>query len=253
MASLEQIKNLVKSEEYDFLRNDPRLGNNIILLGVGGSHAYGTNIEGSDLDLRGVALNTRQEILGTHKFQSVVDDKTDTTIFSVNKAIDMLTDCNPNIIELLGLRPEHYLQISAVGQELIDNRKLFLSKRAVKTFGGFANNMLKNLYNGGMSETKMPKHQMHTIRLYLTGIDVLEKGEIITYRESDLEDLMKIRLGAFIDDSGKVKDSFYDLVKDYEYKLQQAAAASTLPEQPDYNAIFELRASINERVVLGTI
>lgn len=251
MASLEQIKNLVKSEEYDFLRNDPRLGSNIILLGVGGSHAYGTNIEGSDLDLRGVALNTRQEILGTHKFQSVVDDKTDTTIFSVNKAIDMLTDCNPNIIELLGLRPEHYLQISAVGQELIDNRKLFLSKRAVNTFGGFANNMLKRL--NSTKDAKVPKHQMHTIRLYLMGIDVLTKEEIVTYREDDHDELMSIRLGAYVDSNGNPLDSFYDLVQHYEGKLQAAAESSKLPEVPNYNEIFKLRAGINERVVLGTI
>ena len=31
--NIEQIKEKLKSEEYDFLRTDPHLGNNIILLG----------------------------------------------------------------------------------------------------------------------------------------------------------------------------------------------------------------------------
>ena len=50
-------------DEYKFLREDPHLGNNIILLGLGGSHAYGMNKEGSDIDIRGIALNSKDEIL----------------------------------------------------------------------------------------------------------------------------------------------------------------------------------------------
>lgn len=34
---------LMNSSEYDFLRNNERLGDRIMLLGLGGSYAYGTN------------------------------------------------------------------------------------------------------------------------------------------------------------------------------------------------------------------
>ena len=37
----ENIKELLESEKYDFLRTDKNLGDNIILLVVSGSHAYG--------------------------------------------------------------------------------------------------------------------------------------------------------------------------------------------------------------------
>ena len=37
--NLEQIKTTVQSSQYDFLRTNPSLGENIILLGLGGSHA----------------------------------------------------------------------------------------------------------------------------------------------------------------------------------------------------------------------
>ena len=52
---IEKIKKLLKSEHYDFLRANEHLGSNIILLGLGGSHAYGTDTENSDLIL-GVVL-----------------------------------------------------------------------------------------------------------------------------------------------------------------------------------------------------
>ena len=67
--TLEQIKDKVKSTEYNFIRMNKHLGNNIILLGLGGSYAYGTNIETSDLDIRGCALNSKSEILTNENFE----------------------------------------------------------------------------------------------------------------------------------------------------------------------------------------
>ena len=49
----EFIKEALNTEEYSFLHTNPHLGDNIILLGLGGSYAYGTNNETSDIDIRG--------------------------------------------------------------------------------------------------------------------------------------------------------------------------------------------------------
>ena len=65
--NIEEIKYKVASDEYSFLRDNPYLGSNIILLGLGGSHAYGTNVDTSDLDVRGCALNSKEEILTREK------------------------------------------------------------------------------------------------------------------------------------------------------------------------------------------
>lgn len=43
--TLGQIKKRLQSGEYDFLRTDEHLGRHIILLTLGGSHAYGTSME----------------------------------------------------------------------------------------------------------------------------------------------------------------------------------------------------------------
>ena len=145
--NLEQIKDTVKSKEYDFLRTDKNLGNNIILLTLGGSHAYGMDKEGSDLDVRGIALNSKEEILLAKDFEQVVDEPTDTTIYSFNKMIQLLTSNNPNTVEQLGCLPEHYLYLSNVGKELLSNRKMFLSKVCVHTFGGYASSQLRRMEN----------------------------------------------------------------------------------------------------------
>lgn len=62
--TIEEIKEMVSGEEYDFLRTNEHLGDKIIFLTLGGSYSYGTNVETSDVDVRGCALNSRSDILG---------------------------------------------------------------------------------------------------------------------------------------------------------------------------------------------
>lgn len=338
------FKALLNTPEYDFLRTNQHLGSNIILLGLGGSHAYGTNVPGSDVDVRGIALNSKTDILGVTNFNQVVDEATDTTIYSFNKIIELLSNCNPNTIEMLGLKPEHYLYLSAIGQELLNNRKLFLSKRALYSFGGYATSQLRRLDNKSMrtlaqaqqeqhilnsitnatnafpekyecfkdgegiklyldvsdnpdmdkeifmdinlthyplrdyksmwsdmknivseygkigqrnkkaiEHGKISKHMMHLIRLYLMCIDILEKEEIVTYREADLEYLLSIRYGKFLDEEGHPIDGFYDIINEFERRMDYAAENSSLPEKPDYKAINEFMMSVNERVIKGDL
>lgn len=144
---LQQIKSLVKSDEYVFLKDNAHLGDRIIMLGLGGSHAYGTNVETSDLDVRGCALNNKEEILTNQNFEQFVDERTDTTIYAFNKLVSLLCNCNPNTVEMLGLKPEHYLYLSPIGKELLDNKQLFLSKKAAQAFGGYATAQLRRLDN----------------------------------------------------------------------------------------------------------
>lgn len=130
-------------KEYKFLKEMKGL----TLVGLGGSHAYGTNIENSDLDLRGIALNSKEEILLGNDFSQIVDTKTDTTIYSFRRMIELLSNCNPNTIEILGLKKEHYLVCSSIGEELLTMKEAFLSKKAAATFGGYANAQLRGLDN----------------------------------------------------------------------------------------------------------
>lgn len=337
--TIEQIKEMVASRDYDFLRTNPHLGDNIIFLTLGGSHAYGTNASTSDVDVRGCATNSKSDLLGLTSFEQVVNTGTDTTVYSFNKLVQLLLNCNPNTIELLGCKPEHYFYMTDAGRALIENRRMFLTRRAVSSFGGYATQQLRRLQNalakGRMAQAEkeqmmlgsmeravksfermysdfdggsvklsvgdskqddldvevlcdvdlkkypvrdfsimlntlsnivsdykglnhrnkkkddnhLNKHAMHLIRLYLVCLDILEKGDIITYRGDDLELLMSIRNGAYMKEDGTYDAEFFHLVDLYEEKMKKAAEETSLPEAPDMKEVNDFVMSINDMVV----
>lgn len=336
--NIQQIKEKIQSPEYSFLTENPSLGENIILLGLGGSHAYGTSNENSDLDIRGIATNSKRNILISNDFEQVVDVLTDTTIYSFDKIIDLFCSCNPNTIELLGLKPEHYLYISPVGKEILDNKKIFLSKKAVHTFGGYANAQLRRLENKSarlvsqsqmeqhilksiehasvdfknryftmpedaiklyidtavqegydteifmdvilshyplrdfkdlwsemhaivksyskigkrnekaIEHDKLGKHMMHLVRLYYMCFDILEYGEINTYREEEHDFLMSIRNGDYLDENRQPIQKFYDIVDELETKLDYLKDHTNLPDNVDWELVNDFKASVNGRI-----
>jgi len=341
MMKIEQIKEKLRSEDYGFLREHKNLGSNIIVLTLGGSYAYGMNKENSDLDVRGIALNTKEEILLGTDFEQVADVDTDTVIYSFNKMLQLLANNNPNTIEILGCKPEHYLYLSEIGRELLANRKMFLSKICIHSFGGYAGSQLRRMENkaartveqakreafilrsienakydfksryyphsdsdlvlyldkaveegydteifmdvnlkhyplrdwAGMwnemksivssynkigkrnekaiAHDKLGKHMAHLLRLYMMCIDILEKEEIITYRQEEHDLLMDIRNGVYLDEHKQPGEAFYDLLNTYEKRLEYAAKHTSLPDTPDYKRIDEFKMYVNERIVKG--
>lgn len=342
---VKKIKELLDSPEYDFLRTNEHLAGKIGMLCLGGSLAYGTNLEGSgDVDLRGFAFESPKELIGmTKSFQQVVETKTDTTIYAFNKLIGLLIENNPNTIELLGCKPEHYFYLSDVGEELIKNRKMFLSHRCIRSFGGYAGQQLARLENAiardsltqrrkeehilismnnamasfeerfsdfengsmhlftaeskkeGMDseihinidlrnypvrdltgimneftniakqynklnhrnhkkdETHLNKHAMHLLRLYYMVIDILENGDIVTYREKERPFLLEVRKGKFMKEDGTYDSSFYDFRNELEKRFNYAAKNTSLPEKADMNKIEDFVYSVNEKVIRGEV
>lgn len=330
---------LMMEPEYGFLRTNKRLGGRVILLGLGGSYAYGTNNENSDIDLRGVTLPLRSDLLGLTSFEQYEDANTDTVVYSFNKIVKLLLECNPNTCEILGLDEGQYLIKTPIGQELVDNSGLFLSKRAARSFGGYASAQLRRLQNAiardslpqqereqhilnsvrraledfqgrygesacgsvklyvdravspGMdteifvdaSQSHMPlrdyqkmlaalhnvvrdydkigkrnkkkdgghlnKHAMHLIRLFMMAIDILEKGEIKTHRTDDLELLLKIRSGGFQKEDGTFDGEFYQMLGEYESRLEAAEKHSILPDHPDMEKVEAFVESVNLRAI----
>lgn len=180
---------LMLSSEYDFLRMNPRLADRIILLGLGGSYAYGTNNEQSDIDFRGITLNLPSDLLGLTEFEQYEDEHTDTVIYSFNKVVRLLLECNPNTMELLGLDEDQYLIKTELGQELLDHKDLFLSKRAAKSFGGYASAQLRRLQNAvardSMTQSERERHIYHSVQNALEDFQrknvLIDKGNIKIY------------------------------------------------------------------------
>lgn len=337
------FKALLQTTEYDFIRTQERLGNRIMLLGVGGSYAYGTNNEGSDTDFRGVTLQLPSDLIGLTEFEQYEDDRTDTVIYGFNKLVKLLLECNPNTCEILGLDEDQYLIKSELGQELIDNSRLFLSKRAIKSFGGYADAQLRRLQNAIARDTlpqsekekhilksvmnaledfnrrhsgkesgsirlyidraenpeldteifvdaeyrhfplrdytdlwgtmrtvvrdydkigkrnkkkddnHLNKHAMHLIRLFMMAIDILQKGEIITHRKDDLPTLLAIRKGEYMLPDGTFSPEFYEMLEEYEHKLEEAAAKTSLQDNPNMNDVERFVERVNRYAVTGEL
>ena len=337
------FKALMNTEQYDFLRMNERLGDRIMLLGLGGSYAYGTNNAGSDIDFRGVTLQLPSDLIGLTEFEQYEDDKTDTVIYGFNKMVRLLLECNPNTCEMLGLDEDQYLIKSALGQELIDHTDLFLSKRAIKSFGGYADAQLRRLQNaiardtlpqsdrekhilksvlnsledfnrryegdekngmrlyidkavnpeleteifvdsnykhfplrdytdlwGAMKtvvrdydkigkrnkkkdDNHLNKHAMHLVRLFMMAIDILEKHRICTHRREDLPLLLSIRRGEYMQSDGTFSPAFYEILEEYENRLDEAAAKTTLPDNPDMKKVSEFVERVNRYAVTGEL
>lgn len=337
--TVEQIKQLVAGPDYDFLRTDPHLGDRVMFLTLGGSYSYGTNTETSDIDIRGCTMNNASEIVGLSNFEQFVETNTDTTVYAFNKLITLLVNCNPNTIEMLGCRPEHYIFMTDLGQEMINNRKMFLSKRAAYSFGGYANQQLNRLeaalardrlaqaqkeehirrsmensvksfesrytdfeagsiklytdvskredfdreifadihlehfparqFNSMMNDlhnvlgtydklnhrnhkkddTHLNKHAMHLVRLYLMCIDIFEKEEVITYRETDHDLLMRIRNGEYMCPDGTYRAEFFTMIDGLKDRLDYAKANTSLPAHPNMKEVEEFVMSVNRRAL----
>lgn len=150
--NIQEMKNKINSQEYDFLRTNDKLKDNIILLTTGGSYAYGTNIDTpehvSDFDVRGVFLNSKQEILTMNCNEKPFENHDlDITIYPLKQIVGLLINSNPNTIEIMGTKEEHLFIITEEGRMLRDNIYLFLSKRAYASFGGYAIQQMRRLQN----------------------------------------------------------------------------------------------------------
>lgn len=110
-----------------------------------------------------------------------------------------------------------------------------------------------NNRNRKKDDIHLNKHAMHLIRLYMMCLDILEKGEINTYREKEHDLLMGIRNGHYQKEDGTFHNSFFEMVSDFEAKVKRAFEKSSLPEKPNYKKINDFVTSVNERIVKGEI
>lgn len=119
---------------------------NCILKVVAGSHAYGTNIQGSDWDERGIFTDSFQKTaLPFNKTEQVKFLVDDIVLFELSKFMPLLLTQNPNVIELLWTEKSDILYINDMGQLLIDHRKDFLTQQVKDSYIGYSLSQLKRI------------------------------------------------------------------------------------------------------------
>lgn len=275
--TIEEVKDYINSStEYDFLRDYPH---KIAFLTLGGSYAYGTNTEDSDIDLRGVFLSDKREILlnnNQNNLEKTDDHKDiDTVLHSHIKMINMLAKGNPTFLELLYFAPDRYLYVSDIGMELIKNRDMFLSKRIYHAYYGYICDCLsrtpvkfyKNMDSKQEKQKKIKrlnKSMIHAVRLLLQGSQLLESGTMCgtIYYNKQFVDMKKIyKTASRLYNAGEY-DEYIEVYSSRYYhttvvemlnRLYCDYMNTTLPDEPDWDRINNFLMTTNERIVRGMV
>src|ERR1044072_3687818 len=86
--------------------HDLRDRNLIVLECITGSKAYGLDLPGSDVDLKGVYVLPLADYYGLNYIPQVSSEKDDEIFYELKRFFELLLKNNPNIIELLGIPSE---------------------------------------------------------------------------------------------------------------------------------------------------
>lgn len=205
---------------------------------IAGSHLYGTNHTNSDTDIRGVAIEPVNCIIGLGTFEQHIETHDrDVTIWGLKKFVNLALANNPNILDVLFARPHKWIDVDFYWNGLYDIRHEFLSKRVVKTFGGYAEGQLKKLRNGNSNRVELVekygydvKDACHLYRLTVKAIDILKTGDF----DPELS-------GEQLRTAKGILNGFYGLEDVIKMSIANRALLGTmetqLPEKPNYSLV----------------
>lgn len=112
-----------------------------------GSHAYGTALPSSDVDLRGVfcadPVNVRTPFFPIREVED--NSEEDTKFYELAHFMKLCLDCNPNIVETLWVDDEDIMFRTPAYDLLREHRKRLLSSKIAFTFSGYALSQLKRI------------------------------------------------------------------------------------------------------------
>lgn len=218
----------------------PDLRQFVILRVAVGSQAFGLATADSDEDRRGVFLPPAELTWSLFKPPEQVEyaaDGIEEVDWELEKFLRLALQANPNLLETLW--SPLVLHLTELGQELRALRAAFLSRHLYKTYSGYVLSQFRLMKkHHDQQGTYKAKHAMHLIRLLYSGIHALRTGEILVDVGEHRDELLNIKGGALSFEEVRTKALALDQV------FQQAFAATSLPERPDYERVnrFLLRA-----------
>lgn len=258
---------LVNEAEFDLFEHS-------IILGYRGSIVHGTYVSNDkivdDIDVMGVAILPMDYYLGMKPYQEKrgrfeqferlpkpedTIDPWDIVIYEFHKFIRLLINSNPNVIQLLWLPEQFYINVSDIGKELIANRDLFATKAVYHSFNGYAYQQFQKMERGATTAVMGAKRKAlvekygydtknaaHLIRLLKMGIEFLTEGTLYPNRGGrDASQIMTIKRGEYT--LAKIKSMAERLFG----KCEDAYIHSKLPNKPDVEAIRKLTYELTRR------
>lgn len=243
------------------------LERSMVLMGYVGSLAHGTYVPSSDptsiddKDVMGIFVPPESYFLGLDHFEGkqYQEGEWDVTVYEIRKYIRMLLNCNPNVLSLLWLEENDYLIRTPAGRLLLENRDIFVSKAAYKSFCGYASGQLKRMtrlgdeskaYQGARRRKRFEKfgfdckNAAHLIRILRMGIEFLVEGKLYVKRH-DSQELIRIKQGDY--SLAKI-----ERMADEHFRMaQDAHIRSTIPNEPDRLRAGELTIEIARAILYG--
>ena len=146
-----------------------------------GSHAYGTNILTSDVDIRGIFIQPLEDVLQYGYTDQVADKMNDIVFYELKRFFQFLDKNNPNILELLAAPEDCVIYMDPLYDIIKSYTSTFITKKCRYTFAGYAIEQIKKArgYNKKMNweEVKMVRKGI------LDFCYVLNEGQTITLNQ----------------------------------------------------------------------
>ncbi len=102
-----------------------------------GSQSYGTAVEGSDIDYKGVYAQDIDELIG-FGYKEQINTTKDDTSYEIRRFLELLETANPTVLEMLFSPEDCIVEKHPAFDILIKNRDKFLTKKCLFSFGGYA-------------------------------------------------------------------------------------------------------------------
>lgn len=219
---------------------------------LAGSRLVGIETPQSDYDYVGALIEPERYRVGLatytqgknaqHGFEQHVfhGDGFEGTVYSLWKLASMFAECNPTILSLLFAEPIR----DDFGINTDEFRSIVVSKKAGHRFMRYMEAQRKSMIGQRAKHVTRQalvdahgydtKFAAHTIRLGYQGIEFLNTGKItLPMCEADRATILSIRNGEW------PIETVLREAEILEVEMQRAYEASTLPEEPDYDALSE--------------
>lgn len=112
-----------------------------------------------DIDLLGVCIGEPKHYFGLHEWGSrgtkeQMQGQYDCVWYEIRKAFSLWLQGNPNVLGILWLRREHFVDLRPAAKRIIDNRNLFVGKHVYASFAGYASAQLQEMESREPAEVR---------------------------------------------------------------------------------------------------
>jgi predicted nucleotidyltransferase len=221
-----------------------------LFITVSGAHLYGFPSSDSDVDLRGCHRLPLRDVVGLDLPEQTLEHETvhegtevDLVSHEVGKYLRLLVRNNGYVLEQV------FSPIVVLGREFLDDLRP-LAQRCITRhhyhhYRGFYATQRKLI---AKEEPKRAKPVLYAYRVLMTGIRLLQSGEVEAnlrrlnehFRFAFLDELIARKVGGENASVGDLDWSFHEArLAELESRLEQAFADSPLPEDRDRKSISD--------------